>query len=53
MPLGEGSVDWTRYLAALSEVGYNGYLTIEREVGANPEADIRTAVNFLKEKIKD
>jgi sugar phosphate isomerase/epimerase len=51
LPLGEGSVDWDRYLAALSEVGYDGYLTIEREVGANPEADIRTAVNFLKGKI--
>ncbi|MBO7621272.1 MAG: sugar phosphate isomerase/epimerase, partial [Victivallales bacterium] len=51
LPLGEGKVDWDRYLAALSEVGYRGYLTVEREVGANPEADIRTAVNFLKSKI--
>lgn len=51
LPLGEGNVDWDRYLAALSEIGYRGYLTIEREVGANPEADIRTAVNFLKAKI--
>ena len=51
LPLGEGSVDWDRYLAALSEVGYHGFLTIEREVGANPEADIRTAVNFLKARI--
>ena len=51
LPLGEGKVDWDRYLAALSEVGYRGYLTIEREVGGNPEADIRTAVNFLKARI--
>ena len=51
LPLGEGRVDWDRYLAALSEVGYRGYLTVEREVGANPEADIRTAVNFLKARI--
>ena len=51
LPLGEGNVDWDRYLAALSEVGYRGYLTVEREVGANPEADIRTAVRFLKAKI--
>ena len=51
LPLGEGKVDWPNYLAALTEVGYNGYLTIEREVGANPEADIRTAINFLKSKI--
>jgi hypothetical protein len=26
-------------------------LTIEREVGDNPEADIAMAVNFLREKI--
>lgn len=51
LPLGEGRVDWDRYLAALSEVGYRGYLTVEREVGENPEADIRTAVQFLKARI--
>jgi sugar phosphate isomerase/epimerase len=51
LPLGQGAVDWDRYLAALEQVGYHGYLTIEREVGANPEADIRTAVQFLKHRI--
>ncbi|MDX9981591.1 MAG: sugar phosphate isomerase/epimerase family protein [Lentisphaeria bacterium] len=51
LPLGEGAVDWDRYLAALSAIGYSGYLTIEREVGRNPEADIRLAVEFLKSKI--
>jgi sugar phosphate isomerase/epimerase len=48
VPLGEGGVDWDGYLNALNEIGYGGYLTIEREVGSNPEADIRLAVNFLK-----
>lgn len=48
VPLGEGSVDWNGYLQALNDIGYKGYLTIEREVGSNPEADIRLAVNFLK-----
>jgi len=51
LPLGEGQVDWDRYLNALSEVGYKGYLTIEREVGSNPEADIRKAFDFLKARI--
>lgn len=51
VPLGQGAVDWNRYLAALETIGYRGYLTIEREVGANPEADIRTAVQFLKARI--
>ncbi len=51
LPLGQGKVAWDIYLAALSEVGFNGYLTIEREVGANPEADIRAAVSFLRQRI--
>ncbi|NLN82283.1 MAG: sugar phosphate isomerase/epimerase [Clostridiales bacterium] len=48
LPLGEGDVDFPRYIAALEEVGYRGYLTVEREVGEDPEADIRLAVEFLK-----
>lgn len=48
VPLGEGGVDWPAYLRALQEIGYTGYLTIEREVGTNPEADISKAVRFLK-----
>ncbi len=48
VPLGEGSVPFKEYLAALEEIGYKGFLTIEREVGDNPEKDIRTAVEFLK-----
>ena len=48
VPLGEGSVNFIEYLKALKSVGYNGFLTIEREVGENPERDIRAAVEFLK-----
>lgn len=48
LPLGEGAVDFDGWLRALVEVGYSGFLTIEREVGGNPEADIRTAVAFLE-----
>lgn len=51
VPLGEGQVDFDRYLKALAEVGYAGFLTIEREVGENPEQDIRSAVSFLKKKL--
>ncbi|MGM1048032.1 MAG: sugar phosphate isomerase/epimerase family protein [Bacillota bacterium] len=46
--LGEGKVDFPAYFAALQEIGYGGYLTIEREVGSNPEHDIRKAVEFIK-----
>ncbi len=50
-PLGEGKVDFDRYLAALTDIGYNGYLTIERELGPDPEGDIRKAISFLRSKI--
>lgn len=50
-PLGEGKVDFPRYLAALKAIGYDGYLTIEREVGKNPAADIKIAVDLLKQYI--
>ncbi|HEY3342670.1 MAG TPA: sugar phosphate isomerase/epimerase, partial [Anaerolineae bacterium] len=51
MPLGQGSVKWDAYLRALREIGYAGYLTIEREVCQNPEEDIRQAITFLRDKI--
>ena len=51
MPLGTGDVNFDVYLPALKATGYDGYLTIEREVGADPTADIAMAVDFLREKI--
>lgn len=51
LPLGLGFVDFPRYLAALNDIDYHGFLTIEREVGDNPVADIKMAVEFLKSKI--
>ncbi len=49
VPLGTGNVDFKAYLAALDEIGYKGFLTIEREVGDNPYEDIKTAYAFLRE----
>jgi sugar phosphate isomerase/epimerase len=48
VPLGEGQVDFDAYFQALADIGYRGYLTIEREVGDNPEEDIRKAVQFIR-----
>ena len=48
VPLGEGSVPWQGYLQALTDIGYTGFLTIEREVGEDPAADINKAVSFLR-----
>ncbi|GHU98367.1 hypothetical protein FACS1894211_02000 [Clostridia bacterium] len=47
-PLGQGGVKWPEYIAALKGIGYDGFLTIERECGDTPEADIRLAVDFLQ-----
>ena len=51
VPLGTGSVPFDRYLAALADIGYEGYLTVEREVGADPAGDIKIAYDFLKKQI--
>jgi sugar phosphate isomerase/epimerase len=50
-PLGLGNVRWLPYLRALRETGYDGYLTIEREVRENAALDILTAVKFLEDII--
>ncbi len=51
VPLGEGFVDWQRYLGLLQEAGYDGYLAIERETGEDPVGDIRRAATFLREQL--
>ena len=48
VPLGQGKVPFPEYLAALDDIGYTGYLTIEREVGSDPVSDITVAANYLK-----
>ncbi len=50
--LGKGQVPWHSYLAALKECGFDGFLTIEREVGANPDGDISSAIHFLRAELK-
>ena len=53
VPLGTGSVDFPAYLKALEDIGYKGFLTIEREVGDTPEKDIRIAYDFLKKTMSE
>lgn len=52
-PLGEGNVDFVAYLKALEEIGYCGFLTIEREAGATPAQDIALAADYLRKIIKE
>lgn len=47
VPLGEGGVNFDTYLRALEEIGYRGFLTIEREAGMTPAEDINTAKQHL------
>jgi sugar phosphate isomerase/epimerase len=49
MPLGQGDVDMARFLQTLKEIGYEGALTIEREIaGAQQLLDIQKAVELLQ-----
>lgn len=51
LPLGQGAVDFPAYLKALEKIGFKGFLTIEREVGGNPAADIKLAADYLRQII--
>ncbi len=52
VPLGEGDVGMENYLRTLKEIGYEGPLTIEREIPQEPErqkAEISHAITLLNE----
>ena len=51
-PLGEGAVNFPAYLKALEEVGYKGFLVVEREAGLDPKENIGLAVDYLKKAVK-
>ena len=47
--IGEGEVDFPAIMRRLKELGYNRYITIEREIsGEQQKADIIAALNYLK-----
>lgn len=48
VPVGKGQVSFGEYFAALDAIGYDGYLTIEREVGDNRVADIQAAIEVIR-----
>ncbi|GAA4461962.1 sugar phosphate isomerase/epimerase family protein [Novipirellula rosea] len=50
VPLGDGAVDFRKYLQTLKEIGYTGPLTIEREIPQDPERqkqEISHAIGLL------
>ena len=48
VPVGTGDVDFPAYIAALKKIGYDGYLTIEREAGGDRLKDIAGAKAFIE-----
>lgn len=51
-PLGEGKVNFPAFIKKLKEVGYDGILTIEREISGEQQiADIKKAKKLLEELI--
>jgi len=52
--LGEGKVDFPRFLAGLAEVGYDAELIIEREIsGEAQRKDIEAGIQYLKSLMGD
>jgi sugar phosphate isomerase/epimerase len=50
-PLGQGDVDFAKFIAVLNEIGYQGPLTIEREIPQEParqKAEIGAALDLLR-----
>ncbi|NLN75116.1 MAG: sugar phosphate isomerase/epimerase [Armatimonadetes bacterium] len=48
VPVGTGQVPFGEWFAVLDAVGYDGFFTIEREVGANRVADIKGAIEVIR-----
>ena len=52
MPLGQGKVNYPAFIAKLKEVGYQGDITIEREIsGEEQKKDILMAKEVLEKLI--
>lgn len=46
--LGDGDVSWKKYVSALGEVGFDGFLTVEREhMEASPDEEAAHAFRFV------
>jgi sugar phosphate isomerase/epimerase len=49
-PIGQGSVNYPEFIKKLKGIGYDRYITIEREIaGDEQKADIRAAKKLLEE----
>jgi sugar phosphate isomerase/epimerase len=48
VPVGAGDVDWMAVTATLQVLGFDGFLTVEREQGEDKLADVTNGVKFLR-----
>jgi L-ribulose-5-phosphate 3-epimerase len=48
VPLGHGDIDWLALLEVLEEVGYWGWMCVERESGDNRLGEVAAGVAFLR-----
>ena len=48
VPLGQGDIDWGEYVKVLEEVGYRGWLVVERESGTHRLYEVAEGVGFLR-----
>lgn len=53
VPLGEGLVDWPRFLKLLREAGFDGDVAIEREAGEDRLESIAHAANFMRAQLRE
>ena len=54
VPLGQGKVNYPAFIAKLKEIGYEGDITIEREIdGDEQKKDIRMAKDLLDKLIAE
>ncbi|MBI3919985.1 MAG: sugar phosphate isomerase/epimerase [Armatimonadetes bacterium] len=51
-PLGQGDVGMDKFIAKLKEIGYTGYLTIEREISGDQQKQDIIAARQLLEKLR-
>lgn len=49
VPVGQGWIEWPRYLKSYQDIGFTGYHCIEREAGENRVAEMREAIAFVRQ----
>ena len=49
VPFGTGQVGPDRFLTALKKIGYTGPLVIEREAGQQRAADVKAAIDAIRQ----